>query len=82
MSPFDPTDLLAGPAGFGFAVLLIWLGLCVLGILATYWLIRLAVRHGTKDAMLWQARGMPTKAEKRYRVSLALQEQRRSDLGR
>ncbi|MBO1769313.1 hypothetical protein [Agrococcus sp. TF02-05] len=55
---FDLFGWLAGAAGSVFVALLIGLGLSFLGMLATYWLIRLAVRHGTMDTARWQAATM------------------------
>lgn len=58
---FDPSGLFAGAAGAVLIGLVLWLGLAFLGLLATYWLIRLAVRHGTMDTARWQAAGMPSR---------------------
>lgn len=61
-SPSGPFDLLAWLASAALGSMLLWLlvsaVLAVLGLLATYWLIRLAVRHGTMDTARWQAAGM------------------------
>jgi hypothetical protein len=65
-SPFtaaliDPTAMFANALGAITFSLLLWLVLTFLVILATYWLIRLAVRHGTMDTARWQAAGMPSR---------------------
>lgn len=49
----DPFGFFAGTAGMAFVGLLIAAALTFLGLLCTYWLIRLAVRHGTMDTVRW-----------------------------
>lgn len=49
----DPFGFFAGTAGMAFVGLLIAAALAFLGLLCMYWLIRLAVRHGTMDTVRW-----------------------------
>ncbi|MBO0980860.1 hypothetical protein [Microbacterium sp. SD291] len=51
--------------GLGMLALLFWLIPTALIVWGTYWLIRLAVRHGSMDAMRWQATGSPKKPKER-----------------
>lgn len=45
-SPFPNPD---GFALFGLVGLLIWVGVTVLVLIVSYWVIRLAVRHALRD---------------------------------
>lgn len=74
---FDPSGLFAGAAGAALVGLLIWAGLTFLVLLGVYWLIRLAVRHGTMDTARWQAAGRPSRADARQRQRHRNRQQRR-----
>ncbi|REJ03928.1 hypothetical protein DY023_16565 [Microbacterium bovistercoris] len=55
-------------AGVGFFVMLVlYLGILFLALWGTYWLISLAVRHGTMDTARWQRPGMPDRMPKRVK---------------
>lgn len=64
---FDPSGLFAGAAGAALFGLLLWAGLTFLVLFGFYWLIRLAVRHGTMDTARWQAAGRPSRSDARQR---------------
>ncbi|MFC4137909.1 MULTISPECIES: hypothetical protein [unclassified Microbacterium] len=55
-------------AGVGVLLaLVVYLGLTFLVLWGMYWLIRLAVRHGTMDTARWQRAGMPDRMPKRMK---------------
>lgn len=60
----DLSGWFAGAFGAMVVGFLIWVGVIFLGVLGFYWLIRLAVRHGTMDTARWQAAGMPYRGSK------------------
>lgn len=73
--PYLPSEVGVDPGGLlGFAAVilgggfLLYLGLTALVIWATYWLIRLAVRHGGMDVARWQRAGMPHRMPKKRAV--------------
>ncbi|PKI93098.1 hypothetical protein CW368_02075 [Actinomycetales bacterium SN12] len=55
--------LLSAFLGFGLTALLMWAVLTALIIWGVYWLIRLAVRHGTMDTARWQSTGSVRKVK-------------------
>ncbi len=68
--PVDPDPgfldgVVGGFLGLGMLALLFWLVPTALVIWGMYWLIRLAVRHGSMDAMRWQATGSTKRAKER-----------------